>query len=455
MNKQNLVKITPIWEQVIKSIEPKIINPKIYEECFKTSKAHDFSNNTLFVIVKSFFAKSVLMNDYHEIIQEELKKYFGFDIQLNCILAEEKSVIKVHDGESLVVQPSTNYSDTSLVASYTLENFIVGDFNRDAYTAACAIVEKIGKVYNPLFIYGGTGLGKTHLMMALGNKIVSRYHDKKVKYIESDIFARQVFNSLSKGGNYIEALKDEYNSYDLFLIDDIQYLVNKEKTNEIFFSIFNSLVKNNKQIVITSDKSPDTLNGFEERMISRFNSGLTLKIVKPDNDSLKRIIIQKLGQENVDFIFDDEAINELIKYYNQDLRMLLGMVNRINFHAIQSLNPNDIITANFVKQYVANQNIVIPKSNVVNPKVVISSICKWYGVKEEFVTGKTRMQGIANVRHICMYVLREKYNMGLKEIGSYFSNRDHTTVMSGVEKVKVLIQKDAELKKYIEDVLLK
>ena len=376
MNKQNLVKITPIWEQVIKSIEPKIINPKIYEECFKTSKAHDFSNNTLFVIVKSFFAKSVLMNDYHEIIQEELKKYFGFDIQLNCILAEEKSVIKVHDGESLVVQPSTNYSDTSLVASYTLENFIVGDFNRDAYTAACAIVEKIGKVYNPLFIYGGTGLGKTHLMMALGNKIVSRYRDKKVKYIESDIFARQVFNSLSKGGNYIEALKDEYNSYDLFLIDDIQYLVNKEKTNEIFFSIFNSLVKNNKQIVITSDKSPDTLNGFEERMISRFNSGLTLKIVKPDNDSLKRIIIQKLGQENVDFIFDDEAINELIKYYNQDLRMLLGMVNRINFHAIQSLNPNDIITANFVKQYVANQNIVIPKSNVVNPKVVISSICK-------------------------------------------------------------------------------
>ncbi len=150
------------------------------------------------------------MNDYHEIIQEELKKYFGFDIQLNCILAEEKSVIKVHDGESLVVQPSTNYSDTSLVASYTLENFIVGDFNRDAYTAACAIVEKIGKVYNPLFIYGGTGLGKTHLMMALGNKIVSRYRDKKVKYIESDIFARQVFNSLSKGGNYIEALKGSF-----------------------------------------------------------------------------------------------------------------------------------------------------------------------------------------------------------------------------------------------------
>ncbi len=455
MNKLELSKITPIWEQIIKDIEPQIINPKIFEECFKTSKVCDFNNNTIYIMVKSFFAKSVLMNDYYELLLTHLKKYFTFDISLNCILPEEKNVIKVQDGATLVTQPTSNYEETSLNPIYTLDNFVVGDFNRDAYTATTAIVEKIGKVYNPLFIYGGTGLGKTHLMMALGNKITSRFPEKKVRYVESDIFARQVFNSLSKGGNFIEALKDEYNSYDLFLIDDIQYLINKEKTNEIFFSIFNNLVKNNKQIVITSDKSPELLDGFEERMISRFNSGLTLKIVRPDNESLKQIVLQKIGQENIDFIFDDEAINELIKYYNQDLRILLGMINRINFHAIQSLQANDVITADFVKRYIATQNIVMPKSNIVNPKVIIASICKWYGVKEEFVVGKTRIQGIANVRHICMYVLREKYNMGYKDIGSYFSNRDHTTVMSAVEKIKILIEKDKELKKYLEDVLLK
>ncbi len=327
-------------------------------------------------MVKSFFAKSVLMNDYYELLLSQLKKYFAFDVNFNCILPEEKNVIKVLAGETLVTQPNAHYEDTALNPVYTLDNFVVGDFNRAAYTAACAVVEKIGKVYNPLFIYGGTGLGKTHLMMALGNKIVARFPEKKVRYIESDIFARQVFNSLSKGGNFIEALKDEYNSYDLFLIDDIQYLINKEKTNEIFFSIFNHLVKNNKQIVITSDKSPELLDGFEERMISRFNSGLTLRITKPDNESLKQIVLQKIGQENIDFVFDDEAINELIKYYNQDLRMLLGMINRINFHAIQSLSPHDIVTADFVKRYIATQNIVMPKSNVINPKVIISSICK-------------------------------------------------------------------------------
>ncbi len=455
MNKLEISKINLIWEKIIKDIESHIINKNIYDDCFKTTKVYDFNNNTLFVIVKTIFAKSVLMNDYNDLIVSELKKYLPFDVKLNCILNEEKKIIKIDEGESLVSSPSLNYSDTSLIDTYTLDNFVVGDFNRDAYTAICAVINKIGKIYNPLFIYGGTGLGKTHLIMALGNQIIKKFPDKKVKYIESDLFARQVFNSLSKGGNYIESLKDEYNTYDLFLIDDIQYLVNKEKTNEIFFSIFNNLVKNNKQIVITSDKSPESLDGFEQRMISRFGSGLTLKIIKPDQDSLKKIILQKIGQGDVDYAFDDEAINELVKYYNQDLRMLLGMINRINFHAIQSLNPNDVIGVDFVKKYIANQNIVAPKTNIVNPKSIISSICKWYGVKEEFVIGKTRLKEIANVRHICMYVLREKYNISLKEIGSYFSNRDHTTVMSAVEKISKSMEKDQELQKYINEILLK
>lgn len=455
MNKIEINKINLIWEKVIKEIESHIINTKIYEDCFKTSKVYDFNNNTIYVLVKTIFAKSVLMNDYHDIIVNELKKYLSFDVKINCILNEEKKIIKISEGESLVSTPSINYNETSLIDTFTLDNFVVGDFNRDAYTAVCAVVDKIGKIYNPLFIYGGTGLGKTHLMMALGNQIVKKYPDKKVKYIESDLFARQVFNSLSKGGNFIESLKDEYNTYDLFLIDDIQYLVNKEKTNEIFFSIFNNLVRNNKQIVITSDKSPELLDGFEQRMISRFNSGLTLKIIKPDEESLKKIILQKIGQQDVDYVFDDEAINELVKYYNDDLRMLLGMINRINFHAIQSLPPNAIITAEFVKKYVANQNIIAPKLNVINPKAIINSICKWYGVKEEFVVGKTRIQEISNVRHICMYILREKYNMCFKEIGTYFSNRDHTTVMSAVEKITKQIDKDDDLKKYINEILLK
>lgn len=455
MDKVELNKISLIWEKIIKDIEQHIINTKIYEDCFKTSKVCDFNNNTLFVVVKTIFAKSILMNDYYDIVHNELKKYFSFDIQLNCILSEEQKIIKIEEGESLVKNINLNYQETSLISTYTLDNFVVGDFNRDAYTAICAIINKIGKVYNPLFIYGGTGLGKTHLIMALGNQIVKKFPDKKVKYIDSDTFARQVFSSLSKGSIYIESLKDEYNKYDLFLIDDIQYLVNKEKTNEIFFFIFNNFIKNNKQIVITSDKSPELLDGFEERMISRFNSGLTLKIIKPDNESLKAIVLQKINSNELDFVLNDEAINELIKYYNQDLRMLLGMINRINFHAIQSLSPNEIITADFVKKYIANQNIVVPKSNIVNPKVIISSICKWYSVKEEFVIGKTRMQEIANIRHICMYVLREKYHLPLKDIGSYFSNRDHTTVMNAVEKIKKSIDKDQELKKYIDEILMK
>lgn len=455
MNKIDLMKINDIWDKVIKEIENQFINKKIYEDCILTSKISDFTNNTLYIITKTIFAKSIIMNDYNDIIMNELKKHISFNFQINCILNEESKIIKLNEGEKIISSLSTDYQQTSLISTFTLENFIVGDFNKNAYSAICAIADKMGSIYNPLFIYSGTGLGKTHLLIALGNQVLKKYPNKKVKYIESDLFVRQVFNALSKGSNFIENLKDEYCSNDLLLIDDIQYLINKEKTNEIFFSIFNSLVKNNKQIVIAADKSPEYLQGFEERMISRFNSGLTLKIVKPDNNSLKKIILQKLDQNESDFLFEDEAILELIKYYNTDLRILIGMINRISFHAIQSLEVSDIITLDFIRKYIANQNIIIPNSTMVNPRMIINSVCKWYGTKEEFIIGSSRLKENANIRHICMYILREKYNMSYKEIGGYFSNRDHTTVMSAVEKIKKVILKDQDLNKYINEILLK
>lgn len=454
MNKTN---IEIIWSHLIKSLESDFTNTSIYENCIKPSKIIKISNDEINILVPSIFAKSIWSNDYYEktvnFFMNQLNKRYKFLFLLN----EEKPISNLNDellnkGNFL----NNNSYDSGLNPEYTLENFVVGEFNKSAYNAICAISKNMGKIYNPLFIYGSTGLGKTHLISGLGNLYLKQFQNKKVKYIDTNDFSREVFSALSKGGNFVEELKKEYSSYDLLLIDDIQYLAGKDKTNEIFFNIFNNLVKQNHQIIITSDKNPENLDSLEERMVSRFSSGLTIKIERPELDALKRIVIEKLKSQDSSFVFQDDAIAEIVKYYNNDLRKLIGILNKISFYAIQNLQPNEIITKEFVSRFISEtRTLVLSCGDDFNPELIISIICRWYGVKEEGVRGVSRLKELTTVRHVCMYVLRTKYNMGLNEIGALFSNRDHTTVMSAINKVEKMIAKDEQLREYINNSLNK
>ncbi|MGL4951560.1 MAG: chromosomal replication initiator protein DnaA [Mycoplasma sp.] len=446
----NKIEIEKLWKNLIDTLQPLFTNGNIFESCILPSKVSKVSDNNIYITVPSIFAKSIFANDCKENIEEYFQKVVNKKFNCFFILPDEKSINNL-DSEIISSNKLTSNFNDGLIKDFTLDNFVVGEFNKSAYSAVCAISKSLGKIYNPLFIYGSTGLGKTHLIMALGNMYVSSHPDRRVKYIDTNDFTRDVFAALSKGSAFVEDLKMQYASVDLLLIDDIQYLAGKEKTNEIFFNIFNSLIRNNKQIVITSDKSPEQLDSLEERMVSRYNSGLTLKIEQPESDVLKRIVTNRVKEENSNFIFQNEAIDEIVKYYNNDVRKLIGILNKISFYAIQNLSVDEIITKDFVLKFLNDTSPQIISGIDFNPDLVISTVCRWYGVKEDLVRGKSRIKNLTTVRHVCMYILRKKYNMPLADIGSHFSNRDHTTVMNAVDNVSKLIEKDETLKKYIEE----
>ncbi|GHU33583.1 hypothetical protein FACS1894166_09380 [Bacilli bacterium] len=288
-------------------------------------------------------------------------------------------------------------------------------------------------------------------MHAIGNEYIKHYPNKHIKYITSDDFIREVYNTLSAGNNLIETVKDKYQSYDLLMIDDIQFLAKKDKMNEIFFNIFNHNVANGQIIVMTSDKPPQELDFFEDRMKSRFVSGLMIKIERPDLNSIKNILKEKIKEVGENFTFTDDALNYIVHRNTNDIRRLEGFLHRILFFAINNLPPSAIIDVNTIQQILDKDHdgLIKEMGFDVDPNYVILQVCKAYGVDPDLVKSKIRTKQTSQARHICMYVLRNKFNMTFSQIGSYFSGRNYTTVMEGVEKIEKSLKMDEGLKNFI------
>jgi chromosomal replication initiator protein len=301
------------------------------------------------------------------------------------------------------------------------------------------------------------GLGKTHLLHAIGNEFLKRNPSKSIRYVASDEFVREVYNALSSGNNNIETLKDKYQNADLLLIDDIQFLAKKDKINEIFFNIFNHNIKNGQIIVMTSDKPPSLLDNFEDRMKSRFASGLMIKINKPDLASIQKILEEKIKEANENFLFTKEAIAYVAHRNSNDVRHLEGYLHRILFYAINNLPPQAVINVDTIKNSIEVENLekIGDLGYDVNPDIVISQICAAYSINKDLVKSKIRTKQSSLVRHVCMYVLRTKFNMPFDQIGSYFNGRSHSTVIESVEKIQNKIKKDPSLKEFIENLFKK
>jgi chromosomal replication initiator protein len=294
------------------------------------------------------------------------------------------------------------------------------------------------------------GLGKTHLLYAIGNEFLKLHPDKTVRYVTTDEFIREIYNALSESGNAIEAVKTKYREYDLLLIDDIQFLSKKEKMNEIFFNIFNSNISEGKIIVMTSDKAINYLENFEERMKSRFGSGLSIKISKPDLQAVTNILEQKIKDLEDGFIFTKDAINYIVHRNNKDIRQLEGYLHRILFYSVNNLPPNAIIDVKIIQQYIDKEENPVQKEvgYDVDPNLIIEQISRAYNVDPEMVKSKIRTKQITLVRHICMHALRDKFNMSLEQIGSFF-HRDHTTVMEAIKKIETLLKESESLRVFI------
>ncbi|VAW15107.1 Chromosomal replication initiator protein DnaA, partial [hydrothermal vent metagenome] len=332
--------------------------------------------------------------------------------------------------------------EDNLNPRYTFESFIIGSFNELAHAASQAIIKNPGVVYNPLFIHGGTGLGKTHLIQAIGNEIKKNHPKKKIFYVTSEKFSIDYINSLQN--NKINIFKEKYRKYDVFIMDDTQFLSNKEKTQEELFHLFNALYEQNKQIIFSSDQHPNYIPNMEDRLKSRFSAGMIIDVQQPEYESRLAILKSKSVINN--FLISDDIIEHLASSIQGNIRELEGILNLI---MCQSQVKNRCITLNEARSVIKN-NIKQKKS--VSVKDVVKIVSDFYEVEEKSIYEKTRRKEIVKPRQIIMYLLRKDFNVSYPTIGQKMGGRDHTTVIHSCDKITCDLKKDNLLNQEIDQI---
>lgn len=432
-----------IWSKIRQFLQfDETIDPSIFNNYIKNAYIHNILDNHCLIVVDSIFAKEILTKNLTSKIENILEK----------ITKEKNNVIFLQiseiENKAPEVQNPSTINETK--NNFLFENFIKGESNNEAYQAALAITIELGKYWNPLFIYGNSGLGKTHLLHAIENEIIKKYKKKKnILYLSSDEFGRMVPEILRQNTSEIEKFKNSFNEYDVLLVDDIQFLANRSKTNEIFFHIFNNFVNKQKQIVISADKSPDELYGFEERNISRFQSGLSVGIDSPNFETALVILKEKIKSLNYDpSIFTEETLTYIAHNFSSDVRKLEGALNRLVFYSILYIKPNNLITINDVmKAFKTSSNLTKEKLTAKKIKKIVGD---YYNIPNKILNSSTRVKSITNARHIAMYLIKELLNESFVNIGLEFGGKDHTTVINAYNKIKKNMEKSYEFKKIIE-----
>lgn len=436
------------FQMVLDDLENSFENSIFYKKYVLETKVYKVDGKNFYILVKNDFVKESLKK-YIDEVTNSIAKFFHGSYDVFFITEQEKNIIKYPKKESNINFINNNSLDSKM----TFDCLVVGPFNEHASKAFHMLLDDTSK-WSLIFIYGNTGLGKTHLLNAFGNKFLQLYPSKNVQYIHIDDFFKKAYNAISSGSNEVEKFKESFNDVDVLLVDDIQFLSNKDKMNEIFFNIFNKLQKNNKIVILSSDKLPSSLK-LEDRMISRFNSGLNLKINSPDIESIKKIIITKLDKYDRNALFTSNAINYLANKCNTDIRTLEGIINKILFFSQNEINQKIVLNEDDIKNILEDdQDLKNLVTNIsVNPMLIIESVCLAYNVDAKHVISKKRNKDFSFVRKVCMYVLREKLNLSYNEIGSLFSNRNHSTVLESIKNVENLIKDDENLKVFVENII--
>uniref|UniRef100_UPI003D96A852 chromosomal replication initiator protein DnaA n=1 Tax=Microbacterium gorillae TaxID=1231063 RepID=UPI003D96A852 len=326
----------------------------------------------------------------------------------------------------------TSRSDTRLNPKYTFDNFVIGQSNRFAHAAAVAVAEAPAKAYNPLFIYGDSGLGKTHLLHAIGDYAISMYAGVRVRYVSSEEFTNDFINSIAN--NRGAAFQARYRDVDILLIDDIQFLQGRAETQEAFFHTFNTLHDHDKQVVITSDVAPKLLTGFEDRMRSRFEWGLITDVQAPDLETRIAILRKKAQSERLQI--PDEVLEYIATVVSSNIRELEGALIRVSAFASLNRSSLDITLAQTVLRDIIDQT----ETNVISPTDIINATAAYFKLSVDDLYGSSRSQAVATARQIAMYLCRERTSLSLPKIGQLFGGRDHTTVMYAYKKISDLMK---------------
>jgi len=439
-----------IWSVFLAKVENRV-KPVLFETWFKDTKLIKLTDDTATIKVSWEVQKKHLKDNYNELIKETFMDVTGSIFNFEYTTEEEE--IKQ---EEFIKENNEAIFDSGLDRKYTFDNFISGESNKFAKAIGVAVAEKPGSMYNPLFIYGNSGLGKTHLMHAIGNYITNN-SNKKVLYVTSEKFVDDFLSLYRKNENNFKAVdnfKRKYRDIDVLMIDDIQYLEIASKTQQEFFNTFNELHTQNKQIIISSDRTPDDLKKLEDRLRTRFNWGLTIDILPPDFDLRMAIIDQKLKTEAHDIQqFVHEDVKEYIaNNFNTDIRTIEGAVVRIVAYATIMNAPE--INLDFAVEALRDRlgKHIISKNKI---DKVIQIIADNYNLTVEDLKSKKRLAKIAVPRQIGMYICRTHLKESLPKIGSEFGGKDHTTVMHSVDKIKKEIAKDKTLEEEINKLIAK
>lgn len=441
-----------IWNMFLEKMKENL-SPMLYETWFSETKLLELKGNSAKVLVPMPVHKKHLKENYNDIIEEIFTEVAGSNFKFEFFIEEDL------ENNVNITSNNTNSSDdptfeSNLDPRYTFENFIVGESNKFAKATSIAVAEQPGFMYNPLFIYGSSGLGKTHLMHAIGNYIYKTTH-KKVLYVTSEKFVDDFLNIYRKNNeetNFetVEKFKKKYREIDVLMIDDIQYLEIASKTQQEFFNTFNELHCNNKQIIISSDRSPDDLKKLEERLRTRFNWGLTIDILPPDFKLRMDIIDKKIEGHDMAKPFPQEVKEYIASNCTSDIRKLEGAITRIFAYAT-IMNGSDItldLAVDALKDYFVKS--IISKSKV---EQVLQLVASNYNITVEEMKSKKRVSKIAVPRQIAMYICRTVLEESLPKIGIEFGGKDHTTVMHSVDKIKKEIKNDVNLEKEINKII--
>lgn len=425
--------LNDIWNSVLAVLGQNLTATALntwFDDCTPV----EIVNNRLVLHTPTEFKRDIIQNRFAGTITAALSDIFSTDFKLT-ILA----------GDELDSYISETKLDDSLpeVAGYSFDNFVVGPSNKYAHAAAIAVADNPGKIYNPLFIYGNSGLGKTHLLLAIGNSIHTKNPKAKIVYVKGDDFTNDLVHAIQVGGG--EELRAKYRSADLLLMDDIQFVAGKQQTQEEFFHTFNTLYEAGKQIVVTSDRPPMEMNKLEDRIRTRLEWGLMADVQPPDFETRMAITRNKAAQLGI--VLPDDVVTFIGENVTSNIRQLEGVVKKLT--AYRDL-LEDEITVSSVRR--AMKDIIRVGTYVPTPNVIIQETANYFSVTEAALRGQSRQKNIATARQVAMYLCRTLTNMALTDIGAQFEGRNHATVVASIRKIEDMMQASQEFNMVIRDI---
>ena len=425
--------LNDIWDKVIEILSNQL-TPTAINTWFSDCTPVDIEDCRLVLHTTTEFKRNIINSRFSESIKAVLSDIFACDFDLLVLAGDE-----VNDFEL------KKKSENSLpeMDGYTFDNFIVGSSNKFAHAAAIAVAENPGKAYNPLFIYGGSGLGKTHLLLAIGQEIHSRSPEKSIAYIKGDEFTNQMVKSLRE--NKAEEFRTKYRNVSLFLVDDIQFIAGKQGTQEEFFHTFNNIYEAGNQIVITSDRPPMEMAQLDDRLRTRFEWGLMADIQPPDLETRMAITRNKAAQ--LGLILSDDAVEYIATNITSNIRQLEGVIKRLT--AYKEI-LDDVITIDSVKR--AIKDVIRIGTYTPTPDIIIRETARYYSLKEEDLRGQNRSKNMTMARQVSMYLMRSLTGLSLKDIGTHYEDRNHATVLSSIRKVEQLLKNDPSMAGTVRDI---